>query len=54
LGYFFPLSYFIPIARGIITKGVGVELLWGSVIGLIVFSVVIYGDFFPPFRQGLE
>ncbi len=54
LGYFFPLSYFIPIARGIITKGVGVELLWGSVIGLIVFSVVIMVISSRAFRQGLE
>ncbi|HNT75455.1 MAG TPA: ABC transporter permease [Anaerolineae bacterium] len=54
LGYLFPLSYFIPIARGIITKGVGIELLWSSVIGMTIFGVAIMVISSRAFRQGLE
>lgn len=54
LGYLFPLSYFIPIARGIITKGIGVELLWSSVIGLTIFGIAIMVISARAFRQGLE
>ena len=41
LSYVFPLTYFIPIARGIISKGVGFEALWGYIWPLSVSIVVI-------------
>jgi ABC-2 type transport system permease protein len=41
VGDLFPLTYFIPIARGIITKGVGFEPLAGSVAALVVYMVVV-------------
>jgi len=40
-GNLFPLTYFIPISRGIITKGVGIELLWEQVAALFVYVVAV-------------
>jgi ABC-2 type transport system permease protein len=40
-GNLFPLTYFIPISRGIITKGVGLESLWQPVAVLLVYVVVV-------------
>ena len=36
-----PLTYFLPIIRGIILKGVGLAALWEWVVPLSVFTVVI-------------
>ena len=53
-GNLFPLTYFIPIARGIITKGVGIAFLWEQVAALCVYIVVIMTFAARAFRQGLE
>jgi ABC-2 type transport system permease protein len=37
IGNLFPLTYFVPIARGIITKGIGVEYLWEQILVLILY-----------------
>jgi len=54
VGNLFPLTYFIPIARGIITKGVGIAFLWEQVAALCVYIVVIMTFAARAFRQGLE
>ncbi len=54
LGLVFPLTYFMPIAQGIITKGIGIDFLWGQVISLLVYSVVVIFIAVRAFRQGLE
>jgi len=36
VGYF-PLTYFVPISRGIITKGVGFSAVAGQVGALVVY-----------------
>ncbi len=41
VGNLIPATYFIRIARGIITKGVGLAFMWDDVIALIVYGVVI-------------
>ena len=43
VGNLLPLTYFIRIARGIITKGVGLTFLWTDVVALAVYSVLILG-----------
>jgi ABC-2 type transport system permease protein len=53
-GNMFPLTYFIPIARGIISKGVGIEALWEQVVAMCVYGVVIVTVATRAFRQGLE
>jgi ABC-2 type transport system permease protein len=40
IGLLLPVTHFIPIARGIIVKGVGIGALWGNVIALILFSLI--------------
>ena len=53
-GNLFPLTYFIPIARGIIAKGVPLEFLWGQIVALLVYIVVIMIFAVRAFNQGLD
>jgi len=41
VGNLLPLTYYIQITRGIITKGVGIDFLWDQVIALAIYIVVI-------------
>jgi len=52
-GNLFPMTYFIPIARGIITKGVGLDSLWRSVVALALYSIGIMVLAARLFRQRL-
>jgi ABC-2 type transport system permease protein len=54
IGNLFPLTYFIPIARGIVTKGVGIEVLWEQVVALLAYIVVILFAAIRAFRQRLD
>jgi len=38
-----PLTYYLEIIRGIILKGIGWQYLYGQVIALLVFSLVMLG-----------
>jgi ABC-2 type transport system permease protein len=40
VGNLIPLTYFIPIARGIFTKGIGLSFLWTDVAALVIYVVV--------------
>ncbi len=53
VGNLFPMTYFIPIARGIITKGVGLDSLWRSVVALALYSIGIMVLAARLFRQRL-
>jgi ABC-2 type transport system permease protein len=54
IGNLFPMTHFIPIARAIVTKGVGIEFLWGQVVGLFIYIFVIMGIASLSFRQRLD
>ncbi len=54
LGTLFPMTFFIPISRGIISKGVGVDALWAQIAGMTVYAVVVMAIASKAFRQGLE
>ena len=43
IGLLIPLTYFLQILRGIILKGVGIDVLWPYVVPLAVFSLVVFG-----------
>jgi ABC-2 type transport system permease protein len=40
IGNLIPLTYFVQIARGIITKGIGLSFLWTDVAALAIYVVV--------------
>jgi hypothetical protein len=48
------MSYFIPISRGIISKGVGIQALWNNAILMAIYSVVIMLVAARSFKQGLD
>jgi ABC-2 type transport system permease protein len=54
IGNLFPLTYFIPIARGIVTKGVGLSYIWEQVIALLVYVVLVMLLSIRAFRQNLD
>ena len=54
VGNLFPLTYFVPIARGIVTKGVSVPDLWEQVVALAVYVVAVMFLSIRAFRQDLE
>jgi len=41
VGNLIPATYFIRIARGIITKGVGVSFMWNDVLVLVLYGAVV-------------
>jgi len=41
IGNLIPLTYFIRIARGIITKGVSIAFLWSDVFALLIYLAVV-------------
>lgn len=54
LGNLFPLTYFIPIARSIISKGVGLPYFWEQVAALGFYTIVIMVVAAATFRERLE
>ena len=54
VGNLFPLTYFVPIARGIVTKGVGMESLWEQVAALSIYVVLVMFFSVRAFRRGLD
>jgi ABC-2 type transport system permease protein len=54
IGNLFPMTYFVPIARGIITKGIGFSLLSGQVLALSIYLVVVMFLATVTFRRRLD
>jgi ABC-2 type transport system permease protein len=54
IGNLFPLTYFVPIARAIVTKGVGIEYLWEQVTALLIYIAVTMLLAIRAFKQGLD
>jgi ABC-2 type transport system permease protein len=54
LGFLIPLTYFLEILRGIILKGVGVEVLWPQVVALAIFGAMVFGLSANRFRKTLD
>jgi ABC-2 type transport system permease protein len=54
LGLLIPLTYFLQILRGIILKGVGVDVLWPEVLALLVFGSIVFGLSANRFRKTLD
>jgi ABC-2 type transport system permease protein len=54
LTYVIPLRYFIIILRGVILKGIGIELLWQETLILFMFGVIILTISSLRFKKKLE
>jgi len=54
LSYGIPLTYFLVIVRGIVLKGVGLEVLMPQVVALAIFGVAIMSLSTLRFRKRLE
>jgi ABC-2 type transport system permease protein len=54
IGDLFPLTHFIPIARGIITKGTSYEYLHTQVLSLVAYVLLIMTLAILAFRQRLD
>jgi ABC-2 type transport system permease protein len=54
IGNLFPMTYFVPIARGIITKGIGFSVLSGQVLALVLYLVVVIFLAAISFRKRLD
>lgn len=54
LSYLFPLTYFLPISRGIMLKGVGLADLWPETLILVVMALVFVGLAVGRFRKTLD
>jgi ABC-2 type transport system permease protein len=54
VSYAVPLRYMIVIMRGIIVKGVGLDVLAGQVVALLIFGVIIMAFAATRFRKRLE
>lgn len=54
IGYIFPMTYFLPIVRGIYTKGVGLTSIWPDVLASIALMVVILFVATRLYRQSLD
>jgi ABC-2 type transport system permease protein len=54
VGDIFPLTYFIYMLRGIVIKGVGLQMILPQTLALVVFSVVLLGAAALRFRKKLD
>jgi ABC-2 type transport system permease protein len=54
LGGLIPLTYFLPISRGIMTKGVGFDSIRDDVLILLAFGLVVFGLSARAFRTRLD
>ncbi len=54
VSYIIPARYALEIMRGIILKGVGIEILWNQVVAIIIFGVVIIVLAATRFKQRLD
>jgi ABC-2 type transport system permease protein len=54
VSYTIPLRYFLILARSIVLKGAGLTSLWGEVLALSVFAVIVMGAAAVRFRKSLD
>ncbi len=54
LAHVIPLTYYLRIVRGIILKGVGLDVVWPSLLPLLAFGVVVFTLSVLRFRKSLD
>jgi ABC-2 type transport system permease protein len=53
LSYLDPMRYFIEVYRGVLLKGVGLEILWPQVVILSIFATILMSLSIRQFRRQL-
>lgn len=53
LGYLVPLTYFLRILRGVMLKGVGLDVLWGDALPMTTLGLFLFGLSVVRFRKQL-
>jgi ABC-2 type transport system permease protein len=54
MGNLIPLTYFLRISRGIMTKGVGLASVQDSVVALVIFGIAVFVISTRTFRRRLD
>jgi ABC-2 type transport system permease protein len=54
VGNLIPATYFVRIARGIVTRGVGLTFVWSDVVVLVIYGVVILVAASATFKKRLD
>jgi ABC-2 type transport system permease protein len=54
VGNLIPMTYYIRIVRGILTKGIGIAFLWNDVIALLVYGTIVLVLSAVTFRKRLD
>jgi len=54
IGNLIPLTFFIRITRGIITKGVGLTFMWSDVIALVTYALMAMLSATVTFKKRLD
>jgi len=54
IGDLIPLTYFIRISRGIVTKGVGLNFVWSDAAVLLFYGLVVVGIAAMNFKNHLD
>ncbi|MFY9328655.1 MAG: ABC transporter permease [Georgfuchsia sp.] len=54
IGNVLPLTHFLQLARGILLKGNGIDLLWPQIWPLLLFTTVVLGIGLKTFRRTLD
>ena len=54
IGDLIPLTYFIRISRGIVTKGVGLGFFWGDALVLLIYGLIVMTMASFSFRNRLD
>jgi ABC-2 type transport system permease protein len=53
IGNLIPLTYFIRLVRGIMTKGVGIAFMWSDVLALLIYGGIVMALAAVTFRRRL-
>ena len=54
MGNLIPATFFIRIARGIVTKGVTLKFIWADVVALVIYGAVVLGVAAKTFKKRLD
>jgi ABC-2 type transport system permease protein len=52
--YLNPVRYFMEIVRGVFLKGIGMEILWPQMLGLLIFGVAVMAFSAMRFQKRLD